>query len=848
MNFFLAFFNPWTWRMAWRDSRSSRAKLLLFSSSIIIGIAALVAIGSFGQNLKDAVETQARGLLGADLVLTSRDPLTPEAQAVADSIQGRRIRETLFSSMVFFPNSSGTRLVQVRAQEPGFPFYGELETDPPAAAAGFHEGGALVEESLLIQFNAKVGDPVRVGELTLPIAGAVRKVPGETAVFATIAPRVFIPLARLPETKLVRDDSFARFKIYYSLPAGVAATNVVRELKPKLEEFKLGAETVEDRKRNLGRAMVNLEQFLNLGGFIALILGAIGVASAIHVHVRQKLASTAVLRCLGASVGQTFAIYLLQAMALGLFGAASGALLGAGVQVFLPRVMGDFLPFQLATTLVPSAIWEAMAIGFATCVLFALFPLVGLRSATPLTVLRGGSEAAPARDPARLFLFALLAGAILLFARSQTRKWEHAIGFTGGILGAFAILALVAKVAIVAARFTIRESWPYIWRQGMANLFRPNNRTLLLVLAIGLGTHLVLSMRLTQASLTENLLPASRLNQPNTALFDIQADQKEGIRAILKQQKLPLLQEVPIVTMRLAMVNGQRVADLAKNRGQGRERRPSWAFRREYRSTYRDTVDESEKTVAGVWPAAAKEPNLAPVSIEQDIAKDLGVEIGSKLAFDVQGLEIACVVAHIREVDWKRVQPNFFVVFASGYLEEAPAFNVVTTRVESREASAALQRAVVISFPNVSAIDLTLVLETVEAVLEKVAFVARFMAFFTIATGIIVLIASILTGKYQHAQETILLRTLGATRRQALGILLVEYLLLGLIAGLTGALLANSSSWALAHFLFEMPFTFSPLPSLIAVGSVCALTLATGLAASRGILDRPPLEVLRGLG
>jgi len=848
MNFLLAFFNPWTWSMAWRDSRSSRAKLLLFSSSIVIGIAALVAIGSFGQNLKDAVDAQARGLLGADLVLTSRDPLTPEAQSLADSIQGRRIRETLFSSMVFFPNSSGTRLVQVRAQEPGFPFYGELETDPPGAAAGFHEGGALVEESLLIQFNAKVGDPVRVGELTLPIAGAVRKVPGETAVFATIAPRVFIPLARLAETKLVRDDSFARFKIYYSFPAGVAATNVVRELKPKLEEFKLSTETVEDRKRNLGRAMVNLEQFLNLGGFIALILGAIGVASAIHVHVRQKLPSTAVLRCLGASVGQTFAIYLLQAMALGLFGAIAGALLGAGVQMLLPRVTGDFLPFQLSTTLVPAAIWKAMAIGFATCVLFALFPLVGLRAATPLTVLRGGSDASPGKDPARLFLFALLTGAILLFARSQTRKWEHALGFTGGIVGTFAILALVAKAAIIAARFTIRESWPYIWRQGMANLFRPNNRTLLLVLAIGLGTHLVLSMHLTQASLTEDLLPASRLNQPNTALFDIQADQKEGIRAILKQQKLPLLQEVPIVTMRLAKVNGQRVADLTKGRGQGRDRRPSWVFRREYRSTYRDTMDDSEKSVAGLWPPAAKEPNLAPVSIEQEIAKDLGVEIGSKLAFDVQGLEIECVVAHIREVDWKRVQPNFFVVFASGYLEEAPAFNVVTTRVESRDASAALQRAVVISFPNVSAIDLTLVLETVEAVLEKVAFVARFMAFFTIATGIIVLVASILTGKYQRAQETILLRTLGATRRQALGILLVEYLLLGLIAGLTGALLANSSSWALARFLFEMPFTFSPLPSIIAVGSVCALTVATGLAASRGILDRPPLEVLRGLG
>lgn len=848
MGFLRAFLNPWTWRMAWRDSRSSRARLLLFSSSIIIGIAALVAIGSFGQNLKEAVENQARGLLGADLVLTSRDPLTPEAEKLVDSIGGKRIRETLFSSMVYFPNSSGTRLVQVRAQEPGFPFYGELETDPPSAAVDFQKGGALVEESLLIQYGAKVGDPVRVGELTLPITGAVRKVPGETAIFATIAPRVFIPLSRLGETKLVRDDSFARFKIYYSLAPPLSATNLVRTLKPKLEEFKLSTETVEDRKRNLGRAMVNLEQFLNLGGFIALILGAIGVASAIHVHVRQKLVSTAVLRCLGAPVGQTFAIYLLQAMALGLFGAIAGALLGTAVQLILPRVTADLIPFTLSTSLVPAEIWKAMGIGFVTCVLFALFPLVGLRSATPLTVLRGSVDLAPSKDPARYILFAILAGAILLFARGQTRKWEHALGFTGGILGAFALLALVARAAIIVARFVIRERWPYVWRQGMANLFRPNNRTLLLVLAIGLGTHLVLSMHLTQASLTEDLLPASRLNQPNCALFDIQADQKEGIRAILEKQNLPLLQEVPIVTMRLAEVKGEKVSDLLKPRGSNRERRPGWVLRREYRSTYRDTLEESEKSLAGVWPSPSKDQTIAPISVEEGIAKDLGVGIGDRVAFDVQGVQIDCVVAHIREVDWKRVQPNFFVVFGSGHLEEAPAFNVVTTRVETREASAALQRAVVVSFPNVSTIDLTLVLETVESVLEKVGFVARFMAFFTIATGLIVLVASILTGKYQRVQETILLRTLGATRRQALGILLVEYLLLGLIAGLTGAFLANASSWALARFIFEMPFSVALLPSAVAVGSVCLLTVATGLAASRGILDRPPLEVLRGLG
>ncbi len=332
--------------MAWRDSRASRRKLLLFSSSIVIGIAALVAISSFGQNLRRTIDLQAKSLLGADLVIASRDPFTPEMEELFAEIGGEQAREVIFSSMAYFPKSEGTRLVQVRALGRGFPFYGQFETDPPAAATNFHSGSALVEETLLFQFDSAAGDSVKVGHLTLPIAGALQKIPGENAVFSTIAPRVYIPFDKLDATQLVSEDSLARFKVFFKLPDSENVEALVSRLRPRLEKFRLTSDTVEERKADLGRTLRNLNRYLSLGALIALFLGAIGIASAIHVHVKQKTSSVAVLRCLGCPVAQTFSIYLAQAIALGFFGAVLGCALGLAVQFTLPGIVSDFVPFR----------------------------------------------------------------------------------------------------------------------------------------------------------------------------------------------------------------------------------------------------------------------------------------------------------------------------------------------------------------------------------------------------------------------------------------------------------------------------------------------------------------------
>jgi putative ABC transport system permease protein len=838
-------FSRWTWLMAWRDSRASRRKLLFFSCSIVLGIAALTAIGSLGGNLERAIEEQAKGLLGADLVIGSRQPFSAEEDQMFREIGGEQSREAAFSSMIFFTSGKGTRLVQVRALDGGFPFYGQLDTDPPGAAAEFRRGGgALVEESLLTQFDAKLGDEIRLGTLKTRIVGKLKKVPGETVAFASIAPRVYIAMSDVPRSGLLREGSLARYRVSFKLPPGVDADKLVKQLKPRLDQNRLTHNTVEERKRDLGRSMDNLYSYLNLVGFIALLLGGVGVASAIHVHVKQKLGTVAVLRCLGGSVSQTFAVYLAQGMALGLFGALLGAALGVAIQVALPKVLADFIPFAFEFHTSWWAVTRAMGVGFGICLLFALLPLLAVRRVSPLAAIRVsfGSQIGR-RDPLRWLVGGCLAAGIVGFALAQGRDWRVGLGFAGGLGVVFALLAATAKGLVVATRRFVPAALPFTLRQGLANLHRPNNRTLLLLLSLGLGTFLMVSLFLVQQTLLNQLVSSDHRSQANAILFDIQPDQREGVSHLVRSLDLPILDEAPIVTMRLASLKGRTVeAILAERPSQV----PRWTLRREYRSTYSDRLRDSEKLIAGEWRAqVTNDAEVVPISVEDGIARELQIGLGDEVTWDVQGVPLKTRVTSLREVDWRRVQPNFFVLFPRGALDGAPAMHVLVTRVASAEESAKLQREVVGKFPTVSAIDLTLILQTLDSILGKISFVVRFMAMFTVLTGLLVLVGALVTGRFQRIQESILLRTLGASRGQIFRVLLVEYAALGLLAALTGVLLATAAAWALSVFVFKAGFALPPVPLVVALLAVPALTVVTGLLMSRGVLKHPPLAILR---
>ncbi len=830
--------------MAWRDSRRSRRKLMLYAASIVLGIAALTAISSFGRQMQEAIGEQSKSLLGADLVVTSRDPLTAGQDAFLETLGGEQAREIAFGSMVVFPESGGTRLVQVRALEGGFPFYGQLEAKPEGAVAGFRTGaGALVEQSLMDLYEAKPGDPVKVGDITLPIAGTLTAVPGETVAMGTIAPRVYVPMERLADSELLGRGSLVTYKVYFRFPAEVDVERMAEERREEFRGLGLRFDTVAERQRDMGRGLDHLLRFLNLVGFVALLLGGVGVASGIHVHIKQKLGAVATLRCIGASVPQAFAIYFAQAMAMGFLGAVAGALLGVGAQFALQASIADFMPVDLPVAVSLAAVWNGIWIGFLICMVFALLPLLPIRRVPPLAALRSAfsHEASAARDPLVWLLYVLAGGGLVAFGIAQSRDWETGVAYAAGIAGAFALLAGSAWLVSRLTKRLLSASWPFVWRQGFGNLYRPNNRTVLLMQSLGIGVFLVLTMYLVQASLLGELAPLQSGKEGNTVLFDIQTDQKEGVLEILEEQNLPVMVDAPMISMRLHSVKGESVENLRRQGGHG-----GWALSREYRSTYRSHIAATEKVVAGEWHERVDtldEP--VPISMERDLARRLDLSLGDELVFDVQGIQVPCTVASLREVDWRRLSPNFFVVFPMGAIEAAPAIHALVTRIESSEESARLQREVGGQFPNVSAVDLTLVLQTVDGILEKIAQVIRFMALFTVGTGLLVLTGAIASGRQQRLQESILLRTLGATRGQIQRILAAEYALLGVLAALNGIVLANIAAWAVCRWVFEVPFTFLPLPMLAALGLVSVITLLAGLLGNRRILDRPPLEVLR---
>lgn len=836
---------PWLFLMAWRDSRRNRSRLFLFVSSIVLGIAALVATFSLGDNVRKDIDQQAQTLVGADLVIESNKPVNPKVRPLLDSLGDQRSEERTFASMIYFSKTGGTRLVQVRALQGDFPYYGSLETTPAAAGKAFRrEQQALVDKTLMLQFNAQVGDSIQIGEVTFAIAGVLNKAPGRTGLSTTVAPPVYIPLKYLEQTGLVQKGSRVAVNFYYQFKPATNVDKLVQGIEPRLEKAGLDYDTVEERKRNTGRSFEDVNEFLTLISFIALLLGCIGVASAIHIYIREKISSIAILRCLGVNSGQAFLIYLIQIVGIGIIGSILGALLGTLIQQVLPAVIKDFLPIEINAGISWPSIFKGIGLGAVIAALFGLLPLLSVRKVSPLFTLRLSLE--PVRswgDPFRWLVYVLILGFIVVFTWWQVHSWAQAIIFTISILTAFLVLAGIARLLMWTVRRFFPARWSYLWRQGFANLYRPNNQTLILVTTIGLGALFISTLYFIQSMLINRVTLTGSGNQPNMVLFDIQNTQKDSVAALTRQYKLPILQQVPIVTMRIESINGKTAADVKKDTTSQISER---AFEWEFRVTYRDSLTDSEKLTAGKLSGPVKYPgDRVLISMEEQYAKRINVKLGDSLVFNVQGALVPTVVGSMRKVDWQRVQTNFRVVFPPGVLELAPQFHVLITRVPSPEVSAQFQQAVVRQYPNISIIDLHLILKVLDDVLSQIGFVIRFMAGFSIVTGLIVLIASVLISKYQRMQESVLLRTLGASRRQILTITALEYFFLGALAAATGILLSLAGSWALARYSFKTPFAPDWWPILILFVAIAALTILVGIFNSRSVVNRPPLEVLR---
>ena len=844
-------------RLAWREARSSRRRLLLLVAAIATGTAALVAINTFTANLRTAVAGEARGLLGADLALSSRTSPTDALRRLADSLAcagaapcDARATVTTFGAMGYVPARTGVRLVRVTAVEGSWPFFGKITTSPSGAWPQLQrERVALVDPAFLTALGATVGDTLALGALRLPIVGTVDYVPGDVGIATAFGPRVFIPGALVRETGLLGFGARAEYDTYLRLPTGFDVEATADTLRPTLRAERVRVRTVQDEQRNLGNALERLGRYLGLVALVALLLGGIGVGSAVHVLIRQKMDTVAVLRCLGGSSRQVFALFLVQAAGIGLLGSAIGATIGLAIEQALPRVLGDFLPVTVAPTVSWPALATGLGLGLWTAVAFALIPLLGVRRISPLATLRRPYEppAGLRRDRWSVLAAAALGLSVVLMAVVQAGTPLRGAAFAAGIGVAIAGLWLSALALVRGLRRWFPHRLAYVWRQGLANLYRPANQTVAVVLSLGFGTFLLATLLLVQHNLLRALRVDGGSRRPNMVLFDIQPDQVTGVDTLLRARGLDPTPAVPIVPMRILSVGGRTVQAFARDTVEVEGRPAGWALRREYRSTYRDSVVGSERVVAGSWWGSGTDSAGAPVSISMEVglAEELGVSIGDSITWDVQGVPVPSRITSLREVDWARFETNFFVVFRPGALEAAPHTLVSLVRIDSAAARGVVQRAVVERFANISALDLSTVQRALDDILGKVGAAIRFMAMFTLAAGLVVLLGSLATSRAQRLRETVLLKTLGASRAQVTRVAVAEYLALGVLAALAGLVLALGGGWALAHWLFETRFAVPAAPMLLLAAGVVALTAGVGVWSSVDLFRRTPLDALR---
>ncbi|MDQ8187538.1 FtsX-like permease family protein [Pelagicoccus sp. SDUM812002] len=843
----------WIFLMAWRDMRRAKRQLALFALAVVAGVAALVAINSFRANLESEMDRQSRSLLGADVEYDANVPFSDKAEALISMVPAESIaREIKFATMAYFPTKDDTRIVRTHAMEGGFPWYGKLDTRPAGLrVADSDRAVALLEDSLLLQFDLEVGDPIKIGDQEFEIIGEVLRVPGEGSFTGSFAPRVLIPMAFFEATGLSQYGSRLQYYAYQKFDDLMVepSLEVLEGLKDELEGMDVDVDTVADQRRRIGRTLDGMNSFLSMVGFVALLLGGVAIAGAVQVYLKAKTDAVAILRCLGASTSQAMLIYCIQISIVGLLGCLSGAILGVSIQSFLPELMKSFLPLELQVEISWSSIFSSLLFGWLFTSLFAFLPLLPLRRISPLRAIRASVEEGGKawKDLGFLAVMAALLVLTGVFTVTQTQTLGQALGFFGGILAAMLLLASIGWLLRFALRRMNFAGLPYVWRQGLSNLHRPNNRTTMLVVTLGMGAFLIYTIYISEQSMLRQGELADNEGQPNVILFDIQPDQLPGVEKVIDELGVDAIRPAPIVTMRLQSLNGETAQELIDDPERKIER---WAAHREYRSTYRDFIRDDEELTSGVFTANASldSGKPVPVSVEQRVVDALQLKLGDRIVWDVQGLPIDSEVTSIRRVDWREMKPNFFVVFPAGVLEAAPAFYVTAAHANDKETLVALQSSVVKQYPNVSAVNLTMVLESLQEIFDKISFVIRFMASFTIVTGLIALMASVITSRYQRSRESALLRTIGASAKQIRGIMGVEYALVGIIAGIAGVGLSLLSGWAVTKYALKVELFIPWGVTFATVAIVAAMTLITGMLNSLGIAKQSPMESIRSDG
>jgi putative ABC transport system permease protein len=846
--------------------KSAPGKFGFVVLSVAVGVAALVGVRGLSDSFRRTLSGESRSLMAGDLsARVFHFPTADDNNRVASALKqsgsgasGTRttwVTETV--SMASVPPDPVPLLVSLKAVDPSqYPYYGTVELEPAMSLGQALAGdSAVVADEFLIRLNAHVGDSLRLGGRNFKISAVLTQEPDRITAGAGLGPRVMISQASLAATALVGPGSRVSERLLVKLPlnasGGLASDTATAAARAQLESALPDAQVMDFREGNpaLSRGLDNATAILSLICLVAMVLGAIGVAMAMHAHLEQRMDMLAILKAVGAGSGDLLRIFLLQTLGLGLAGGLMGVAAGVGVMAALPAAFGNLLPVHVVLNFPWQSALAGMGTGLLTTLLFCLPPLLDVRAVRPVLVLRRLVESGPegikgwlARWWARRLQLGIAAVVIvalgaIAWALSDSAKigsW-FAIMFTIALV----VLLVLAAVALWVVRFVldrVRLQLPSSLRHGLANLYRPGNQSAAVLAALGTGVMLILAVYLMQAQLLRELKETASPKLPNIFLVDVTTDEVNGVKNFFAHQSglTKPLDLMPVVPARFTAINGKPLDQIKDQHYPKR-------MLEQAELTWADAAPEGDQVIQGTW---WKNGNADEIAVGDGVARRLNLGVGSAVDLEVGGVTHTLKVSAIYRADGQHLASRVSFVVPSGLLLNQPTMIWYGGVHMDPKQVASMERGLFAAFPTITVINLADVLERIESVVDQITFVVRLLAGFSILAGLTILASSIASTRFRRMQEAVVLKTLGATRMRIVRTFSVEFSVLGLLAGVVGVVFANLLTRVLLRRL-EVDFHIEWGATALALVGTAVLATATGWIASYRILGLRPLQVLR---